>query len=161
MALSADPTARAKQLANLGSKKCEPGCTCKRHSKLARENARQLGQRERTEADRKAVSDAKLTHGHSVSTKSPTYVAWDNMIQRCTNPNRPDYKNYGGRGIEVCDRWLDSFENFLSDMGEKPEGLTLDREDNDGDYEPGNCRWANWFQQSATRRKGNQYFQNG
>jgi hypothetical protein len=69
------------------------------------------------------------THGMS---GSPEYKAWQNMKQRCTNPNDRDYKNYGGRGIKICDRWLDSFQNFYDDMGKKPAPyLTIEREDND------------------------------
>jgi hypothetical protein len=73
------------------------------------------------------------------------------MIQRCTNPRRDNFSYYGGRGIEVCDRWR-TFENFLADMGERPTGLTLDRVDNDGNYEPGNCCWATRKQQISNRR---------
>lgn len=70
-----------------------------------------------------------------------TYNSWANMIQRCTNPNKADYKNYGARGIQVCERWS-FFENFLADMGECPPGLSIDRINNDGNYDPTNCHWA-------------------
>lgn len=81
-------------------------------------------------------------HGHAGKAGfSPEYQSWSCVIQRCTNPRRSSYKWYGGRGIKVCDRWL-VFDNFLADMGPRPEGKTLDREQVDGDYEPGNCRWA-------------------
>lgn len=73
------------------------------------------------------------------------------MKQRCYNPKCSQFKNYGGRGIKVCDRWLESFQNFVDDMGLKPEGLSIDRINNDGDYEPGNCRWA-----TSTEQRNNQ-----
>lgn len=73
------------------------------------------------------------------------------MITRCTNERNPAYKNYGGRGITVCKRWL-KFENFLADMGLRPRGLTLDRKDNDRGYCKSNCRWTTWSVQQNNRR---------
>lgn len=94
----------------------------------------------------------KPKHGHARN-RTPTYVTWDGMIQRCTNPNeRVRYSYYGGRGVRVCDRWM-KFENFLADMGERPKGLTLDRIDGNRGYEPSNCRWATRSEQSRNQRR--------
>ena len=83
--------------------------------------------------------------------KSPTYKCWDNMIQRCTNVNNPAYKNYGGRGIEVCEDWRD-FSNFYRDMGDVPSGLSLDRADNNLGYSADNCKWSDRREQNSNRR---------
>lgn len=88
------------------------------------------------------------THGlHN----SPTYYSWLSMRARCGNPRATGYKNYGGRGITVCDRWT-SFDNFLADMGIRPPDLTLDRVDNNGNYEKANCQWASRKEQQRNRR---------
>lgn len=82
---------------------------------------------------------------------TPIYLVWSDMISRCENSNHHAYKNYGGRGIRVCERWHD-FRNFFADMGEKPEGLTIERRNNEGNYNPGNCYWATWKEQQNNKR---------
>jgi hypothetical protein len=88
-------------------------------------------------------------HGHH---QSRTYRSWNMMIQRCCNPRVEAYAQYGGRGITVCPAWRSDFAAFLSDMGERPLGTSLDRIDGGGNYEPGNCRWATASEQACNRR---------
>jgi hypothetical protein len=89
------------------------------------------------------------THGMCGSAE---YATWCGMLRRCRNKNERAYRHYGGRGIIVCDRWLD-FANFYADMGPKPsKDHSIDRINNDGNYEPGNCRWATWSQQAKNKR---------
>lgn len=92
------------------------------------------------------------THGAAAT---PMYKLYHAMKDRCGNTHNTHYSHYGARGIRVCERWLESYENFLLDMGERPPGTTLDRVNNDGNYEPGNCRWASRRQQQRNRRNNN------
>lgn len=94
-----------------------------------------------------------MKHGHAKRGQhSNTYSRWESMKRRCTNPHEKSWPDYGGRGIKICDRWLNSYQAFLDDMGECPPGLSIERRDNAKDYEPGNCYWATNRQQSSNRR---------
>jgi hypothetical protein len=88
---------------------------------------------------------------HNLSSH-PLYQTWSTMKQRCQNPKQAKYYLYGGRGISVCPLWIDSFETFLKDVGERPEGCTLDRKDSNGNYCKDNCKWSTHSEQNRNRR---------
>jgi len=134
--------------------KCECGNKKKvRGSHLTSNKVRSCGCLEKENLNNLAF---KETHGLS---DERLYTTWKNMISRCTNPNHVGYKNYGGRGITVCDEWINSLESFYKwamNNGYE-EGLTIDRINNDGNYEPSNCRWATYKQQANNKRTSPQY----
>lgn len=100
-----------------------------------------------------AVKAGNLKHGHARSNrKSSEYRIWYSIKDRCLNARSTAFVDYGGRGITICDRWRDSFPAFLEDMGPRPRGMTIDREDNEKGYGPQNCRWATYTQQARNKR---------
>lgn len=148
-----DPTVGAKIIP---PKTCTvPGCEAKHHAKgYCRKH------HGRRRSDKPGFDVLKDFHGKTnrgkvdgVYLKSREYSTWQSMKQRCYNPNNRWYKAYGGRGITICDEWRESFMAFYRDMGDKPEGMSIDRIDNDGNYEPGNCRWTTQKVQRNNQRK--------
>lgn len=130
-------TEKVLDAANLTGKKGSKSCGCYRKERL-------------------------VTHGHSKKGEvSKTYWAWQHMISRCFRPKDKEYENYGGRGITVCETWVDSFQTFLNDMGEKPEGLSLERLEVNGNYCKSNCKWATASEQARNRRNSKWYTHNG
>jgi len=100
---------------------------------------------------------SRLTHGMS---KTQTYRSWAKMMERCYNAANIEFPRYGARGIVVCEKWK-KFDGFFSDMGERPKGKTIDRKDNNGNYDPANCRWATLTEQSRNRRNNRMVTLNG
>jgi hypothetical protein len=125
---------------------------CSVAGKIAKGMCETHYQRQRKYGDPHVVLKPRVKPVRHGLWRTPTYNSWANMITRCTNENHSTWPEYGGRGITICDRWRNSFENFLADMGERPEGTSLDRIDPEGNYEPGNCRWASKSAQNHNRR---------
>jgi hypothetical protein len=131
-------------------------CTCGKERHIRYRHLYSQHTRSCLQCSSEKIAAKKTRHGFSSrkTNRTPTYRSWAMMISRCRNPNVPSYNNYGGRGIKVCDRWLD-FANFLADMGERPSlAYSIDRfPDNNGNYEPSNCRWATRKQQTRNTRR--------
>jgi hypothetical protein len=116
---------------------------------LVNGETRSCGCYKRAQAGTHSLRHGEARHGQ----QTPEYIAWCAMIRRCENPKATQYEHYGGRGITVCPAWRQSFEAFLGDMGRRPSiGHSVDRIDNNGNYEPGNCRWATKHTQLVNRR---------
>lgn len=153
-----DKYGRLEVMALLRGAACVCRCECGTTKEFLRRNLRSGATKScgcyKAESNRQRFT----THGQAAGGKERplVYGVWSTMKSRCLNPNFPKYQIYGARGITVCDRWL-TFANFYEDMGDPPPGLTLERRDNDGNYEPGNCVWASRAQQSRNKRT-NRFF---
>lgn len=143
---------------DIDGKRAEYKCGCGNTKVIIKSNVASGGTKSCGCLRRKRSSARFTKHGHKAGGKrTKAYVAWVNMKSRCYNPNRKDYADWGGRGITVCDRWKDSFDNFLADMGEPLPGKTLGRKDNDGPYSPDNCEWQERGSQNLNKRNNVRY----
>jgi hypothetical protein len=137
-----------------GCFKWECLCDCGNKTVVSRNNLKDNESRPGTRSCgcwQREVGKNNRTHG---LTKTPEHYTWGGMLNRCRNPNNPSFSYYGARGITVCERWQNSFEAFLADMGPKPStGHSLDRIDVNGHYEPANCRWATRSEQNSNTRQ--------
>lgn len=142
-------------LKNLGGRPYK--CLCKCECGNTREVIRDTLRSGKSNGCISCIDRVKNNFKHGLS-KTPEYKTWGNMILRCTNPANKSYKYYGGRGIKVCDRWLNSLENFLSDMGKRPSyKYSIDRINGSGNYEPLNCRWATSSEQRINQYRPKKY----
>lgn len=137
----------------VGARRCICRCDCGTEKSVDRGNLKS-GCSQSCGCLRKEVARKEKTkHGHTVGRlMTKEYRAWKDMKNRCINPRVDSYKHYGARGITVCERWLNSFENFIADMGKAPQGHVLDRKDNNHGYSPENCRWVTPVKSSQNRR---------
>lgn len=140
--------ARPEKSSKRGSVRWSCSCVCGKET-MATSSALTLGKKKSCGC-LKLTTFADITRKHGLS-KTPTYVSWQGMWTRCTNRNFIQFKDYGGAGITVCERWK-SFINFIKDMGPRPGGMSLDRIDPFGNYEPSNCRWATRTEQNRNTR---------